>query len=135
MDIAALGKTSVDRFFGFKLHLVVNDGRELLKGMVALGNVDDHKPIMKNKLMRLYDKFSPWKCSIIETNNHQFKNIPQIKHSRHRSPVNFCVNILCALIAYSYQSKKRSIRFDWIPRSTNRTQVTLEKIKLPLSYL
>ncbi|BAU67248.1 putative transposase [Stanieria sp. NIES-3757] len=38
--------------------------------------------------------------SSIETVNDQLKNISQIEHSRHRSPVNFCVNVLCELIAY-----------------------------------
>ena len=55
---------------------------------------------MKNKLMRLHDKLLSRQRSIIETINDQLKNISQIEHSRHRSPVNFCVNVLCGLIAY-----------------------------------
>lgn len=50
---------------------------------------------MKNKLMRLNDKLLSRKRAIIETIIDQLKNISQIEHSRHRSPVNFCVNILC----------------------------------------
>lgn len=50
---------------------------------------------MKNKLMRLHDKLLSRKRSIIETINDQLKNISQIEHSRHRSRVNFCVNVLC----------------------------------------
>ncbi len=49
---------------------------------------------MKNMLMRLYDKLLSRKRFIIETTNDQLKNISQIEHSRHRSPVNFCVNVL-----------------------------------------
>jgi hypothetical protein len=52
--------------------------------------------------------------SIIETINDQLKNISQIEHSRHRSPVNFCVNVLCGLIAYCHQPKKPSLRLDWL---------------------
>jgi hypothetical protein len=36
----------------------------------------------------------------------QLKNISQIEHFRHRSPVNFGVNVLCGLIAYCHQPKK-----------------------------
>jgi hypothetical protein len=43
--LAARGKTSVDWFFGLKLHLVVNDRGELLNFMVTPGNVDDRKPV------------------------------------------------------------------------------------------
>jgi hypothetical protein len=34
------------------------------------------------------------------------KNISQIEHSRHRSPLNFLVNLMCGLIAYCHQPKK-----------------------------
>lgn len=43
--IARRGKTSVGWFYGFKLHLVVNDGGELLAFQVTPGNVDDRKPV------------------------------------------------------------------------------------------
>jgi hypothetical protein len=36
------GKTSLDWFFGFKLHLVVNDKGELLNFVLTPGNIDDH---------------------------------------------------------------------------------------------
>jgi hypothetical protein len=42
---AARGKSSVDWFFGFKLHLVVNDGGELLACCLTPGNVDDRTPV------------------------------------------------------------------------------------------
>src|SRR6516164_7674430 len=44
---AARGKTSVGWFFGFKLHLVVNDQGELLAFCVTPGNVDDRQPVHK----------------------------------------------------------------------------------------
>jgi hypothetical protein len=154
-NLAERGKTSVDWFFGFKLHLVVNERGELLNVILTPGNVDDRKPIpellknlfgtvfadrgyvsvklaaqlladygiyffakprrnMKNKLMRLHDKLLSRKRSIIETIIDQLKNISQIEHSRHRSPVNFCVNVLCGLIAYCHQPKKPSLQMDWV---------------------
>jgi hypothetical protein len=69
---------------------------------------------MKNKLMRLHDKLLSRQRSIIETINDQLKNISQIEHSRHRSAVNFCVNVLCGLIAYCHQPKKPSLRLNWL---------------------
>ena len=45
--IAMRGKTSMGWFFGFKLHLVVNDEGELLAFRVTPGNVDDRQPVQK----------------------------------------------------------------------------------------
>lgn len=45
--LAARGKTSTGWFFGFKLHLVINDRGELLNVRVTPGNVDDRKPVLK----------------------------------------------------------------------------------------
>lgn len=43
--VAQRGKNSVDWFFGFKLHLVVNDRGELLACRLTAGNVDDRAPV------------------------------------------------------------------------------------------
>lgn len=152
-DLAARGKTSVDWFFGFKLHLVVNDRGELLNIILTPGNTDDRTPVpnllqqlfgkvfadkgyvsqrlakqllqtagiqlitklkrnMKQRLMPLNDRLILRKRAIIETIIDQLKNISQIEHSRHRSPVNCFVNILGGLIAYCHQPKKPSIAID-----------------------
>lgn len=152
-NMAARGKTSVDWFFGFKLHLVVNDCGELLNITVTQGNTDDRKPVpqilqhlvgkvfadkgyvsaplaksllkslgvqlitkfksnMKNRLMSLSDRLLLRKRAIVETVIDQLKNISQIEHSRHRSPVNFMVNLLAGLIAYCHQPKKPSLNID-----------------------
>lgn len=152
--LAARGKTSVDWFFGLKLHLVVNEYGELLNVTLTPGNIDDRKPVadllkmlfgkvfadrgyvcralaeqlfnaygieffakrrrnMKSTLMRLSDKLLARKRAIVETIIDQLKNISQIEHSRHRSPLNCFVHILCGLIAYSHQPKKPSINFDF----------------------
>ena len=44
-DEAARGKSSVGWFYGFKLHLVVNDAGELLACCLTPGNVDDRVPV------------------------------------------------------------------------------------------
>jgi hypothetical protein len=42
---AKRGKTSVDWFYGFKLHLVINDCGELLNVRLTPGNTDDRRPV------------------------------------------------------------------------------------------
>lgn len=44
-ECARRGKTSVDWFFGFKLHLIINDRGELLALRLTPGNVDDRRPV------------------------------------------------------------------------------------------
>jgi len=67
---------------------------------------------MQNRLMLMSDKILLRKRAIIETIIDQLKNISQIEHSRHRSVVNYFVNVLCGLIAYSQQPKKPSLGLD-----------------------
>jgi hypothetical protein len=52
---AARGKTSIDWFYGFKLHLVVNDRGELLAFCLTRGNVDDRRPVPR-LVRRLFGK-------------------------------------------------------------------------------
>jgi len=148
-SVAARGKNSVGWFYGFKLHLIVNDQGELLAFHLTPGKVDDRKPVlkmvkglfgklfgdkgyisqelfkllyergivlvtrirknMKNKLMVIFDKLMLRKRAIIETIHDQLKNICQIEHTRHRSVINFLVNVVSALIVYTYREKKPSL--------------------------
>ncbi len=150
---ARRGKTSVGWFYGFKLHLVVNDRGELLAFCLTPGNTDDRRPVpalvrrlfgklfgdkgyisaplaerlfldyglrlitkirknMRNVLMDLSEKLLLRKRALIETINDQLKNVCQIEHTRHRSPLNFVVHLLAGLIAYCHQPKKPSLRLD-----------------------
>lgn len=152
--LAERGRTSMGWFYGFKLHLVVNDKGELLAVQFTPGNVDDRKPVpnlsrrlygklfgdrgyisqslaeqlwqertlllitklrknMKNHLMLMIDKILLRKRAIIETIIDQLKNISQIEHTRHRSPINFFVNVLAGLIAYCHRPKKPSLNFNF----------------------
>ena len=52
---ARRGKTSVGWFYGFKLHLVVNDCGELLAFCLTPGNVDDRRPVPR-LVRRLFGK-------------------------------------------------------------------------------
>jgi hypothetical protein len=53
---ARRGKTSVGWFYGFKLHLVVNDRGEMLAFTLTPGNVDDRRPLpqMLARVRRLF---------------------------------------------------------------------------------
>ena len=146
---ARRGKTSVDWFFGFKLHVVTNDCGELLGIRFTPGNVDDRLPVpelvqglfgklfgdkgyishvlfatlfdeglqlvtrlkttMKNRLLPMFDKIMLRKRAIIESVIDQLKNVSQIEHTRHRSVVNFFVNLIAGLIAYTWREKKPSL--------------------------
>jgi hypothetical protein len=153
---ARRGKTSVGWFYGFKLHVVVNDRGELLAFCLSPGNLDDRKPIprlvhrlfgklfgdkgyisaplaeqlfreqglrlitslrknMRNVLLPFADKLLLRKRALIETIFDQLKNVCQIEHSRHRSPINFCVHLLAGLAAYCHQPKKPSLHLDLHP--------------------
>jgi len=73
------------------------------------------KKNMKNRLMPLADKLLLRKRAIAETIIDQLKNISQIEHSRHRSPMNFLANLLCGLIAYCHQPRKPSLGLHALP--------------------
>lgn len=67
------------------------------------------KKNMPNRLLPLADKLLLRKRALAETIIDQLKNISQIEHSRHRSPANFVVNLVCGLVAYCHQPKKPSL--------------------------
>jgi hypothetical protein len=153
-NIATIGKSTMGWFYGFKLHIIINDKGELLDFIITQANVDDRSPLkednflkkifgslyadkgyiskllssllfdqglhlitgirnnMKYVLMTMRDKILLRKSSVIETINNQLKNIAQAEHSRHRSFGNFITNLVASLIAYSFQEKKPSIKFE-----------------------
>ena len=61
---------------------------------------------MKNYLIDLTDKKLLRKRFCIETIFGFLKNSMNLEHSRHRSPINFLVNIIAALTAYSLTKGK-----------------------------
>jgi hypothetical protein len=167
-QLAARGKSSMGWFYGFKLHLIVNEHGETISFFITPGNVPDNnietvtklakrmhgklfgdrgyiskdlfaalwgqgtqlitgiKKNMKNKLLLLMDKLMLRGRGIIETINDQLKNIQQIEHTRHRSPVNFGVNLISGLIAYQLQPKKPSLTF-----TSTEQQLLTQPLLLP----
>ena len=144
--IAEKGKTSMGWFFGFKLHMIINDIGQIIAINITKGNVDDRTPVaelakklkgsiyadkgyigadlfkalykrglklitgirrnMKNYLVNLTDKNLLRKRFYIETIFGFLKNSMNLEHSRHRSPINFLVNLIAALTAYSLTKGK-----------------------------
>ena len=49
--LAGRGKCSMGWFFGFKLHLIINDKGEILNFMFTPGNVDDREPLKQGKFL------------------------------------------------------------------------------------
>ena len=47
VEDAGRGKSSTGWFYGFKLHLIINDQGEILSFCITPGNVDDRKPVPK----------------------------------------------------------------------------------------
>lgn len=55
--IALRGQTSMGWFYGFKLHLIVNDKGELLSFILTPGNVDDrNREVIKKLTKKIYGK-------------------------------------------------------------------------------
>jgi hypothetical protein len=126
-EIAKKGKSSMGCFFGFKLHLVINDKGEIMAFKLTQATTHDREPVesltkdlfgklvgdrgyISQKLFdALFDKLLLRKRAVIESVNDQLKNISQIEHSRHRSINNFMVNLLSDIAAYALQPKKPSL--------------------------
>jgi len=161
--LAAIGKTTMGWFFGFKLHLAINECGDLLAFALTPGNTDDRQPVesmtqrlwgklfgdkgyisqklfdklyargvklitnvrknMKGKLMAIEEKLLLRKRSLIETVIDQLKNVCQIQHTRHRSPVNFVAHLIAGLIAYTQPPKRPAINFD-IPQEYTTMTLT-----------
>jgi hypothetical protein len=66
---------------------------------------------MKDRVLNSAQEFLLSKRGVIESVIDQLKSILQIQHTRHRSVLNFQVNILAALIAYTFKPKKPTVGF------------------------
>ena len=150
-DVAERSKTSMGWFYGFKLHLIINDTGELLDVALTPGNTDDRKPLwgvategslhgslygdrgyiskdLREKLRKqgvnlvykvrknmkpldlsVSDEVLLKKRMLIESVIRELKTQMQVEHTRHRSFVNFQVNVFSALIAYQLLENKPSL--------------------------
>lgn len=51
-DIAQRGKSTMGYFFGFKLHIVINDKGEIIEFVITPGNVDDRQPLQDSNFLK-----------------------------------------------------------------------------------
>ena len=50
--IATKGKSTIGWFFGFKLHIIINDKGEILSFVITQGNVDDREPLNSESFIK-----------------------------------------------------------------------------------
>ena len=66
--MATKGKSTVGWFFGFKLHLVINDKGEIIQFIITQANVDDREPLKDSKFHeKLFGKLFADKGYISQT--------------------------------------------------------------------
>ena len=157
---AGRSKTSMGWFYGFKLHLLINDKGDLLGFEVTPGNTDDRHPLwevsgdrffgnlygdkgyiskdlrealnaegihlfykvrknMKPLALSVTDEVLLKKRVIIESVIKELKTQTVLEHSRHRSFVNFQVNVVSALIAYQLLETKPSVNLSELQGSSD----------------
>jgi len=80
------------------------------------------KKNMKGHIIGIQDSILLRKRAIIETINDELKNLCQVEHTQHRSVNNFIINILGAISAYSFFSKKPTLNLEKV----NSNQLTLQ---------
>ena len=69
-DVATTGKSTMGWFYGFKLHIVINDKGEILSFCVTQANVDDRDPLKnENFLKQIFGKLFADKGYISEKLN------------------------------------------------------------------
>ena len=102
MAIGLFGKCIGDRgYISESLHkTLMQQGIELITKL---------RKNIKPKLLSLMDKILLRKRALIETVNDQLKNVCQIEHSRHRSPLNAFVHLIAGLVAYTWQKKRMTL--------------------------
>ena len=146
---AGRSKTSMGGFYGFKLHLMINEQGDLLDVRLTPGNTDDRHPLPDfaarlhgslygdrgyiskdlrerlgkqgvNLVYKVRKNMKPLDLSvcdavwlrkrvIIESVIKELKTQTQLEHTRHRSFINFQVNIISALLAYMFLENKPSV--------------------------
>jgi hypothetical protein len=106
--VPKLAKRLVGKLFGDRGYLSQDLAEKLFvtQGIALITRLRKNMPPQPREAL---DQLLLRKRALIETVNDQLKNISQIEHTRHRSPVNFLVNLVSGLIAYCLQPKKPSL--------------------------
>ncbi len=115
-------------FFGFKLHLIINDKGEILNFMFTPGNVDDREPLKQGKFLEnikgklcadkgyigqaLFENLFLNGIQLVTKVKNNMKN--SLMSIRHRSFNNFIANSLSAIAAYCFFEKKPAIDVNFV---------------------
>ncbi len=108
--VKGLCKNMFGKVYGDKGYISQELFEEMLEAGVQI--VTQLRNKMKPKIMLLEDRLMLKKRSLIESVFHIMKDMLHIDHTRHRSPKNFLINILGALVAYCLYPNKPSIRLE-----------------------
>lgn len=112
--VPQFAKQLFGKLFGDKGYLSQSLQKQLQR-LFGVELITPRRKNMKTVERPLLDKVLLRKRAIVETIIDQLKNISQIEHTRHRSPINFLVNLICGLIAYCHQPKKPSLQLHKLP--------------------
>lgn len=102
--IEKLTKNIFGKLIGDKGYISQKSFDNLFKKHITM--VTKIRKNMKNKLVTLQDKLFLRKRAVIESVNNILKENLQIEHTRHRSPINFLVNLISGIVAYSFYNSK-----------------------------
>lgn len=114
--IKSICKKLKGKLFGDKGYISQKLFEEMLKEGLRI--VTALRTKMKPKLMCFEDSELLKKRSMIESVFHILKDILLVNHTRHRSPVNFLINITAALCAYCLYPNKPSIKMNGMRTAT-----------------
>ena len=95
------GKTTMGWFYGFKLHLIIDDRGEILNFMITPGNTDDREPLRNERYVQdirgklcgdrgyigkaLFEMLFINGIQLVTRVRNNMKNIAQIEHSMQRT--------------------------------------------------
>ena len=100
-----LGKIYADKGYISQelFEVLFEDGKELITKL---------RKNMKGRVTAYFDRLMLRKRALIESVNDELKNICQIQHTRHRSPINWLMNLLSGLAGYIFLPKKPALKLD-----------------------
>jgi len=108
VPILQLLKDVFGKVFGDRGYISQELAEQLLE--IGIQMVTKIKKNMKNKLMDLGDKWLLKKRGLVDSVIGQLKQICQIEHTRHRSPINCIINMIAGLVAYCMHPNKPSVK-------------------------
>jgi hypothetical protein len=108
--VMGLTKDLFGKLFGDRGYISQNLYEQLYEQGVQL--VTKIRKNMKNKLMSFYDKLLLKGRGVVDSVIGQLKHGCQIEHTRSRCPINFIINLMGGLVAYSLRPRKPTLNIN-----------------------